>query len=85
VVFDRARRLHAQSIEMKWWDSAAAVYQVAQWLTYAALACGVIGLFSWWSLPLLAVPTVVIATAATASAVFAWFRLSHLREITRNR
>jgi hypothetical protein len=70
---------------MHWWDSTAATYQVAQWLTYAALVCGITGLFSWPTMRSLAIVAIVIATAATASAMFAWFRLAHLREIAGRR
>jgi hypothetical protein len=70
---------------MRWWDSTAAVYQVAQGVTYAAIACGITSLFSWSSLPLLAIPAAVMATAAVASALFAWFRLAHLRELSDHR
>ena len=67
---------------MGWWDSTAVVYQLAQWLTYAAMACGATSLFSWSSLPLLAIPTAVLATAAVAMSLFAWFRLAHLRDMS---
>lgn len=67
---------------MQWWDSTAVMYQVAQWLTYVALACGITGLFSWSWRPRLAIIAIVIAAAAIASAMFAWFRLAHLRELS---
>lgn len=70
---------------MGWWDSTTATYQVAQWLTYAAVGCGITGLFSWSALPMLAIPMVVLATASTACGLFAWFRLAHLREIAGRR
>lgn len=70
---------------MRWWDSTAAVYQIAQWLTYTAVGCGMTSLFSWSSLPLLAIPLAIVATAAIASGLFAWFRLAHLREMTGHR
>ena len=70
---------------MRWWDSTTATYQVAQWLTYAAVGCGTAGLFSWSATRMLAIPMIVIATACTACGVFAWFRLAHLREIAGHR
>jgi hypothetical protein len=70
---------------MRWWDSTAAVYQLAQWLTYAAVAGGITSLFSWSSLPLLAVSTAVAGTAALAAGLFAWFRLAHLRDLSGRR
>ncbi len=72
-------------MSMHWWDSAPATYQVAQWLTYAAVGCGIASLFSWSSLPPFAIAMVVIATASIACAMFAWFRLAHLREINGRR
>lgn len=74
-----------QSIDMQWWDSTAAVYQLAQWLTYAAVAGGLTSVFSWSSLPRLAVSTAVMATAALAFGLFAWFRLAHLRDLSQRR
>jgi len=70
---------------MHWWDSTTATYQVAQWLTYAALAGGITGLFSWSTMPNLAIAAIVIAFASTACGMFAWFRLAHLREISDRR
>jgi hypothetical protein len=70
---------------MRWWESTAAMYQVAQWLTYLAVASGITCLFSWSSFPLLAISTAVMATAAVASGLFAWFRLAHLREMSGGR
>jgi hypothetical protein len=70
---------------MRWWDSAAAVYQVAQWLTYVAVGGAMASLFSWSSFPLLAVAMAVLATAAVASGAFAWFRLAHLRDVSGHR
>ena len=70
---------------MRWWDSASATYQVAQWLTYVALACGITGLFTWSAMPRGAVALIVIATAAVAAGMFAWFRLAHLRDLSDRR
>ena len=67
---------------MRWWDSAAIIYQLAQWLTYAAVAGGITSLFSWSSFPVIGVLTAVLATASLAMALFAWFRLAHLRELS---
>jgi hypothetical protein len=58
------------------------MYQVAQWLTYLAVASGITSLFSWSSFRPLAISAAVIATAAVAGGLFAWFRLAHLREMS---
>jgi hypothetical protein len=69
-------------MQMRWWDSPAIVYQLAQWLTYAAVAGGLTSLFSWSSFPNVGIVTAVLATACAATALFAWFRLSHLRDVS---
>jgi hypothetical protein len=68
---------------VEWWNSAARMRLVAQALIALATAGGIVALLTWPALP--AIVAVVTAATSILCAVFAAFRLSHLREIDRYR
>lgn len=48
-----------------------------------AVVCLLGGVASWPITLAVAVPALIVGTAVVACALFAWFRLDHLRELDR--
>jgi O-antigen/teichoic acid export membrane protein len=65
------------------WDSIAAMRRFAHGLASAAALLFLIGIGSWAFAINIAIAALVLGTAAVACALFAWFRLEHLRELDR--
>ena len=69
-----------------WWNSVAAMHRLTRKFAVAATTLLMLGLTMWivtGSLSVIAIGEIVLGTAAVACALFAWFRLEHLRELDR--
>jgi O-antigen/teichoic acid export membrane protein len=65
----------------RWWQSIAAMRRLSLVLIVIAAGGFLVGVVSW---PLaIAIPALILATAAVLGALFTWFRLDELRELDR--
>jgi hypothetical protein len=68
---------------IRWWDSIAAMRRLAHGLGSAAGALFLVGIGTWPVALNIAIAALVLGTATVLCALFAWFRLEHLRELDR--
>jgi hypothetical protein len=64
-----------------WWDSIRAMRRISRGTGIAALVFALLGITTWPVARSIAIAALVLATAAICCALFAWFRLDHLRDL----
>ena len=65
------------------WDSIGVMRRIAHGVGLAAVVLFLVGLSTWAVSRTIAIVALVFGTAAVLCALFAWFRLEHLRELDR--
>jgi hypothetical protein len=68
---------------MQWWDSIATMSRIVKMLMALLLTCGVLAVAGALWFTGMAIVAAVVGSATLASALFAAFRLNHLRELDR--
>ncbi len=68
---------------MEWWNSIGAVARFTRTAAVAAVVLLMLGAITFPVTWIVAIPAIVAGMTAILCAMFAWFRLDHLRETER--